>query len=329
MTPTARTIRQRPRPSLGSVLAEVCDSTRSLNTIDLAVLSDLTVDGLDQFKEAWAALSAARRRSLIERLVELSEERIDVYFRRIFQWAMEDEDPWVRAKAIDGLWEVDDVLLIRPFLRLLQTDPAVEVRAAAAEALGRFLLLGEYEQLDPQQAASIEAALQAAYANTAEDVAVRRRVLEALAFSEAANIPSLIQQAYEDEDAEMRLSAVFAMGRNSDPRWGEIVLEELTSDNPAMRYEAARASGELGLAEAVPELIRMLDQDDVDLRDIAVWALGRIGGPAARRALQACCESDDPDLVEAAEEALEELAFMSGEDELPGLLWFDLPETDD
>lgn len=327
MTPTARTIRQRPRPSLDSVLAEVQDSTRSLNTIDLAVLSDLTVDGLNQFKEAWAALSAARRRSLIERLVELSEERIDVYFRRIFQWAMEDEDPWVRAKAIDGLWEVDDVLLVRPFIRLLQTDPSAEVRAAAAEALGRFLLLGEYEQLDPQQAASIEAALQAAYANTAEDVAVRRRVLEALAFSEAANIPSLIQQAYEDEDAEMRISAVFAMGRNADPRWGEIVLEELTSDDPAMRYEAARASGELGLAEAVPELIRMLDQGDVELRDIAVWALGRIGGPAARRALQACCESDDPDLVEAAEEALEELAFMSGEDELPGLLWFDLPKA--
>ncbi|MCS6844033.1 MAG: HEAT repeat domain-containing protein [Caldilineales bacterium] len=329
MTPTARTIRPRSRPSVGSVLAEVSDSSRSLNTVDLAVLSDLTQDGLNQFKETWAALSASRRRALMERLVELSEERIDVYFRRIFQWALEDADPWVRAKAIDGLWEVEDVLLIGPFIRLLQSDPAAEVRAAAAQSLGRFLLLGELEEMDQALAAGVEAALQAAYANSAEEVSVRRRVLEALAYSASPNVPALIQQAYEDEDPDMRLSAVFAMGRSADTRWGEIVLQELSSDDPAMRYEAARASGELELAEAVPELIRMLDQDDVDLRNIAVWSLGRIGGPAARRALEACCDSDDPDLADAAEEALEELAFMSGDDQLPGLLWFDLHDADD
>ena len=84
-----------------------------------------------------------------------------------------------------------------------------------------------------------------------------------------------------------------------------------------MRFEAARASGELELADAVPALIGFLEEDDVELRDSAVWALGRIGGPEARRALQACVASTDEDLREAAEDALAEIDVYAGDDDLP------------
>jgi hypothetical protein len=49
--------------------------------------------------------------------------------------------------------------------------------------------------------------------------------------------------------------------------------------------------------------------------------LGHIGGPEARRALGACAASDDEALAEAAQEALDELSFLSGDDELPAFMF--------
>jgi HEAT repeat protein len=246
---------------------------------------------------------------------------VDVCFRPIFQWLLADEDPWVRAQAIDGLWEEDDVRLIAPLTRILQADSAANARAAAAQSLSRFLLLGELEQLDRGLSDAVEEALWAAYTEAGQDILVRRRALEALGYSSAEHMPRVIAEAYQDEDDGMRASAVFAMGRSADSRWRDIVLAELTSTAAEMRYEAARASGELELAEAVPALLPLLDETDVELRDMAVWALGHIGGPEARRALQACAASDDEVLAEAAQEALDELNFLSGDDELPAFMF--------
>jgi HEAT repeat protein len=64
-------------------------------------------------------------------------------------------------------------------------------------------------------------------------------------------------------------------------------------------------------------LLRLIGDEDIEIRDAAVWALGRIGGREARRALKACCASDDEDLREAAEDALAELDFMAGDDHMP------------
>jgi HEAT repeat protein len=301
-------------------LQGILDPGRPIHSIELDTLSDLDAASLARFQAAWAEIPASRRRSLVLELLEVAEERVDVSFRWILQWLLDDEDPWVRAHAIDGLWEEEDVRLIGPLTRLLSHDPAPEVRAAAAQSLGRYLLLGELERIDAGLAARVEHALHTAYIEEEQEPFVRRRVVEALAYTTAANIPAIIRNAYEDEDDGMRLSAVFAMGRSADLRWSDIVLAELASVDAAMRFEAARASGELELAEAVPDLIALLDEDDVELRDTVVWALGRIGGPEAQRALRACCESDDDELVEAAEEALAEMSFLSGDDDLPAFM---------
>lgn len=306
---------------LSKTLLNLRDQQRPLPTINLETLSDLSRDDLALVCDAWQALSQARRRSLVAELVELAEDRIDVSFRRVFEWLLGDEDPWIRAQAIDGLWEEEDVRLVGPLTDILRTDADPEVRAAAAQGLGRFLLAGELDQIDRDLAATVERALLAAHGQAEQDLIVRRRTLESLAYSASPQIEDLIRRAYADEEDSMRRSAVFAMGRSADGQWREIVLSELDSPDMAMRYEAARASGEMELTEAVPELISFLDQDDVELRDAAVWALGRIGGPEARRALLACCDSADEELADAAEEALAELAFLSGDDDMPAFLF--------
>ena len=308
-------------PSLHQTLLALQDPERPIDSIRLDVLSDLNSAEQDRFRATWATLAPPRRRLLVTAMVELSENQVDAYFNEIYRWLIQDEDAYVRAAAIEGLWEDENVRLIAPLIRLLESDRASEVRAAAALSLGRFLLLGELGQIDATLSERVERALLEAFAAHEHDVSVRRRALESLAYSSSDALHPLILNSYEDEDESMRISAIFAMGRSADSRWRDHVLAELVSSDNAMRFEAARASGELELAEAVPDLIDLLDEDDVDLRDSAVWALGRIGGPAARRALEACCMATDEGLREAAEEALAELEFLAGDVDLPAFFF--------
>jgi HEAT repeat protein len=127
-------------------------------------------------------------------------------------------------------------------------------------------------------------------------------------------VPELIQEAYEADDLKMRASAVHAMGRSYDQDWGEIILDELLNEEPEMRYEAARAAGELELEEAIPTLGQLLMDEDREVTENAIWALGEIGGDAARRLLEDVLERaeimDDTELLEAIEEALDSSSLV-------------------
>lgn len=302
-------------------LAALQDAGRPLASADLDTLSDLSADHLSHFRAAWQALGQDRRRELVSALIELAEDRIDASFAAVYRWLMEDADPWVRARAIEGLWEEEDVRLVGPLIRHLEADSDVAVRAAAALALGRYVLLGEFDQIDPSVARRVENALLESYHDADQDAWVRRRALEALANSSSDELPDMILQAYEDDDEILRVGAIFAMGRSADPRWNPLVLDELGSNDSALLFEAVRASGELEIEEAIPDLLQLLADEDVEMRDAAIWALGRIGGREARRALEACCASRDEDMREAAEAALAELDFMAGDDPLPSFFF--------
>ena len=194
---------------------------------------------------------------------------------------------------------------------LLTHDPSDDVRSTAATALGRFVLLGVLGDIAEEPARQAEAALHLAWERSDETVSVRRRVLESLAPTDTADVHVLIGDAYYSDNELMRQSAIFAMGRSANPRWNKIVLAELNSRDPAIRFEAAEAAGEMAIRAAVQPLIQRLDDPDKDVREAATLALGKIGGPAARRALRALAAGDDERLAEAAAEALEELLFNS------------------
>jgi HEAT repeat protein len=303
--------------SLQRTLLALLDTGHAVASSELDALSDLGPRQQEQFQATWASLSSERRRDLITALVEFAEDHIDANFTAIYRWLLDDGDAWIRTQAVEGLWEDEDVRLITPLIRCLEHDADPDVRAAAALSLGRFLLLGEYGQIDASAARRVTATLLAAYRRDQEETWVQRRLLEALANSSLAELPELILLAYQAEDDILRVGALFAMGRSADARWNRYVLQELDNHDSAMLFEAVRASGELELEEAVPHLLRLLGDEDIEIRDAAVWALGRIGGREAWRALKACYTSGDEDLAEAAENALAELEFMAGDDTMP------------
>ena len=258
--------------------------------------------------------SASRRLELVGAMVEGAETNIHLNFHAILRTLLHDPEARVRRLAVEGLWEDEKTNLIPFLVGLLHDDPAAEVRATAAVSLGRYILLGVLGDIREEAALSAESALLQAWSRRGEVNDVRRRALESLAYGCAPGLNEMIRNAYYDDDAAMRQSAVFAMGRTADARWSQIVLEELHGDEPAMRFEAAQAAGEMSLKAAVQPLIRCVDDADAGVRQAAVAALGKIGGPAAKRALQALRQLDDAVLVQAAEDALDELGFGSGMD---------------
>ncbi len=95
------------------------------------------------------------------------------------------------------------------------------------------------------------------------------------------------------------------MGRSADERWNQDIIQALDDPNPVLRYEAARAAGELNLKPTVSRLIALIQEDDREIRNAAIWSLGEIGGTTAERALmQFSEEAEDEDLIEALEDAL-------------------------
>jgi HEAT repeat protein len=292
------------------IFSHISNSSERLNTRYLYSLSGMTHGQLMRFQEEWPSIDVDRRRVLMRSLAELTELSFEVNFDPIFLVAMGDDDSEVRAAAIDGLWENEDQALIGPLVHLLRADEAPNVRAAAAMALARFVLLGELEKIDRAPAMLAEQALLETLRST-EDVEVRRRAVEAIAYSGESGVREIIEAAFYDEDEKMQASALFAMGRSADPYWCKLLVRELDNASPELRFEAARACGELETRLAVSRLIQMsMDDQDREVQQAAMWALGRIGGREAREALETFYESEDEVLSQAAAEALDEMDLL-------------------
>ncbi|MGQ9492222.1 MAG: HEAT repeat domain-containing protein [Anaerolineae bacterium] len=290
-------------------LVRLADEDVPLSSPVLYALSGPTSEEVRLFGRQWPTLSLERRRKIIALLAESAEANFELDFNDLFRVTMTDEDEHVRTVSIEGLWEDDEVTLIAPLVHALRHDTAVSVRAAAASSLGRFVLMAELEELDERYACSIRAALLETIGNKGEHVEVRRRAVESIAYLGEDYVREIIAAAYQEAEESMRISAIFAMGRSADKSWARIVQAELSNANPAIRYEAARACGELEVKEAVPALIRLASDPDREVQFAAIVALGQIGGTRARRFLERCCRSKDEIVRLAAEDALAELEW--------------------
>ena len=100
---------------------------------------------------------------------------------------------------------------------------------------------------------------------------------------------------------------LYAMGRSQDSRWLPTILVELESEDPEIRFEAARAAGLLGSADALPVLLEAARDDDAEVRHTAISAISQIGGRGAVRALERLAEDAGEADLELIESAIDEV----------------------
>lgn len=293
--------------TLEQYLETLADTERPLSNADLMSLSAITQEGMGVFRDVWPDIDVERRENVLNKLIGLSEDNLDADFSDLFRFCLNDENPDVRSKAIEGLWECDDRTLVTQLITLLMQDPHDNVRATAATALGKFATLAQNGKMLDKDGEKIKEILMQTIQDNPDSHEVRRRAIEAVAPFNTSDVHHTIQSAYDSEQIEMRCSAVYAMGKSCDVKWLPVVLAELRSSHAPMRYEASNACGEFGEEPAVPHLIPLFEDDDHQTQMSAISAVGAIGGSLARKALLHCLKSSDDLAVEAAQEALNNL----------------------
>jgi HEAT repeat protein len=292
---------------LNETIAELSNPDKPLLNSRLAELSNLSSEELKLFDQVWETIEPKRRRQIMYRLVELAEDNFELDFDSLFKGRLKDEDAEVRSTAIEGLWENEETSLIDHLINLLEQDSAEKVQATAAAALGKFALLAELRKLRPSHKTKVSQALLTVINDKNKPLEVKSRALEAAAPLSLPQIKKAIMEAYQSGNPQLRVSALFAMGKNCSQSWLPILLKELNSADTEIRYEAAGACGELGEKEAVPYLIELVDDPDIEVRLAAIKGLGKIGAPEAKSCLEQCLDNPNKAIQQAAEQALYEL----------------------
>ena len=298
--------------SLRDFLDILLNSESNIKDSDIIELSGLDDENMNLFTGYWLNFDTNKRILILNKLIELTEHNLDVDFDSIFKLCLYDTDPEIRSISIDGLWECEDRYFLDSLCRMLENDISDQVRVSAALGIGKFATLCQSGKMLENDQDRIIYPLLSAIEDLSEDLEVRRRAMESVSIFNSEEVHDIIQEAYQHENPAMRRSAVYSMGKNCDIGWLDIIIEELDSSDPAMRYEACNACAELSEEEAMPYLLPLFEDEDLETQSAAIMAAGYIGGDMAKNALMECMQSSDEVVVETAQESLEILRTSEG-----------------
>jgi hypothetical protein len=268
---------------------------------------------------------AEQRLEHLEYVIAAQEPGMD--YSDFFVSHLDDEDPRVRALAMEGLWIYADPTLIDRLIEMAEQDPSPLVRNKAISTLGAFVYQGEMadyeydwgpmsemmreEELPEEDFERVKTYLLGIYYDETRTLDERRFALEALSFHSDPKIAEMIEEAYHYPEREMKISAIFAMGRNGKVVWHEIIECELYSEDQEIQFEAIRAAGQLGLENLGADLLRLTYADERDIMLEAIEALGQTGWEGAFERLEALTSHPDAEIAEVAEDALEDWLWIS------------------
>ena len=282
----------------------------------LSELSRLTVPEAEEFGQLWLEWNWSRVLEILERMTELCEEQSDVEFEVIYKQGLQHPSSDVRVAALKGLEESDDRALVRPLTEMMKSDPVVEVRAAASIPLTYLAALAEMGKLTSRYKKILFDSIYSVLQDENELMTVRLKALEAVSVFADRRLFPYIEAALASGDSAAKQSAIFAMGRTSDPYWIDKVIPNLDHDLVSIRYEAVMALGELADEEHLKVLETPKDDTDLTVQLAAISATERVGGDIAKKMLEMKLVSSEPRVVDLARQALQTMKDEEDLDEV-------------
>lgn len=276
-------------------------------------LSDLSEQDLAEIKSFWHEIPVWRKQALMEDIEEMSENDPLLSYENLSLFALSDADARVRELAIRSLAYYEEPAFLTTLLDILKNDQSSAVRAASAFALGKFVFLGEIEELAAERLREVEDRLIETFTGN-DTLLVRRSALEALGFSSRPEVEAFVREAYYSNNRDLIASSLVAMGRSVDSEYTPLVEAMLDHEDAVIRYEAARAAGELEAVSCRQRLLELVDDPDLDVRLAAIWSLSQIGGEGVMdRLLDLFDTTEDDEVLDVLEDALDNLAFTEGD----------------
>jgi HEAT repeat protein len=214
--------------------------------------------------------------------------------KQIIQEALVDSDPLVRSRAIEVIASTGQLKLM-PQVQQLMQDNYVPVRFAAALAMGDLKYspgVNSLNRLLKDKDANVVIA--AAYA------------MDKLGSSEHIQI---LRQAATDSDQKVRANAVFLLGKTGDQRSLQLLwntMQDRSSDDK-VTFQSAEAIATLGDKRIFQKLWTMLISAYADVRLMGVRAMGKLKTQEAKNAL---IRMLDDDILEVRLVAAEQLGVF-------------------
>jgi HEAT repeat protein len=299
-------------PTFEDVVNILLDENQELPHKVLYLFSDIAPHQQKMLEENWEKINSARQHDFLRLLKRELENDTLLCFDVLARALLGDADPVVRTAAIRLLSDCESEGLVPALLEIAQNDIETDPRAEAVTALGAFVLHGELDEISKESLTEIEETLLQIIRSN-EKTELRQRALESLGYSSRPETESLIKEAWQREAPMWKASAVFAMGRSCDKGWRDDILHALLHENEIVRLAAAKAAGDLGLANARPIMLKMMEEEnDEAVFRALIWSLSEIGGEDVREYLLSLLDQyDDNEVsqIEYLEEALANLDF--------------------
>lgn len=276
---------------------------QKLKPSQMRTLSGLASEQLRQLRGVWSTIPDPERMNLLAGLRRQAEEDSLADYNLIYGIAMEDPNSDVRRVAVSAIKGDDNVALLSTLLELCAADPEETVRAAAAERLAGFAYEAEVGNLPAESASKMERVLLDRVQSETESLNVRAQALASVGYFSTEAVRSELRRALTRPG--LQIAAIRAIGRNIDPEWTQTLVEMMSSEDPAVRREAAEASADY--EDTVGALADLVDDNVIGVRLAAISSLGQIGGAEAKDVLIYCYESEDPTIKKAATAALRTL----------------------
>ena len=309
---------QNQSVSVEQLLDHLSKDEIQLNATLVYGLSDLSKDAIDRIRPAWLLLENDTKVTIVRHLIDVAESNVELHYEPFAWLVMEERDADVLEAGIDLLWENESLALLERLINLSTENYPDHLRATAVRHLERYVLLGEYGEIPSHSRDTVLNCLQDLWYANVQDNPLRGAVIECLGNASFEELTTLIEEAYTSDLDEIRRSAVYAMGRTCNDTWEDILIKELDSRDAQMRYEAARACGQIETEEAILPLYQLVLTDEAEIREISIWALGEIGGRYAQERLEDLAEQfeDDEELIALIEDAIAMASMNSLSDDL-------------
>lgn len=282
--------------------------------IYLTSFSDIEYQDFAQLLSIWNQITPERKVRLFENLEILNESDTLVDLNQIATLGITDPSAAVRASGIRMLWDYENEKHIPLLIELLKNDIDLSVRAHAAAALGKFIYLGELEEINLDLLNNIVKILLEVI-RSSENELVRQKALESLGFSSHEDVHSIINNAFQSNDKGWLVSSLVAMGRSAHEVWAPQVLSMLVHPEFRIQREAIRAAGEMELKSARNLLLKFIKESepDEDIWTESVWALSKIGGEKIQVVFEKLLKNADTEEEEDfLREAIDNLYLTNG-----------------
>jgi HEAT repeat protein len=255
--------------------------------------------------------------------------------------AVNDADSWVRYAALKALSAIGAKAALPVVMQRLHTDPAVPVRLAAIDALGRLDPPEALEVLEPLARSHEQDVARAAigalgYVARPEALAALERAaraahpwqrlaaVDALARRVDTKVTDILQwAAAADDDSDVVRAAIDALtrvGLREGERQGSDATRALIAltEEPTRRRMAIAALGSLP-PRRIDDVAAGLRHPSAHARCASVEALGRMRHPDASRAIESALNDPSPTVRLAAVAELKHLGTRSCQGKLMAL----------